>query len=154
MIHAANLSDLDPIFDPDDDAPGNASIGSPPARPGVIACTHRIDNPDDRVLFVNHLNQEALQILWHQQLGHLHDRRVSEMHQYAIGVPDLPMASAANQCPTCLAAKMRKAARGSDSTSRATQCYQGLSIDFGYIIQASKDSLRRKEKVGFNEETC
>jgi hypothetical protein len=63
MIHAADLSNLHPIFDPDDDAPGHASIGSPPARPGVIARTHRIDDPDDRVLFVNHLNQEALRIL-------------------------------------------------------------------------------------------
>ena len=153
MIRAADLSDLDPIFDPCDDAPAEPVVSAPVSN-SVAAPSLRIDDSDDRLLFVNHLNREALRILWHQRLGHMHDRRVAVMHKYAIGVPDLPMSSSADQCPTCMAAKMRKSARGSESSSRATQCYQGISIDFGFIIQASKNSSRRKEKVGFNGETC
>jgi hypothetical protein len=160
MIRSFELSDIDSIFYPCNDAPVDPCDDVPvdhvsaPVSNSVTATRPRINDPNDRVLFINHLNWEALRILWHQRLGHLHDRRVSEKDKYAIGVPDLPMASLSDQCPTCLAAKMRKAASGSDSSKCAKQCYQGLSIDFGLIIQASKNSGQRKETVRCNGETC
>jgi Reverse transcriptase (RNA-dependent DNA polymerase) len=75
------------------------------------------------------------------------------MHKYAIGVPELAPASAADQCPTCLSAKMRKAARGLDDSRRATQCFQGISIDTGFIVQSSKNTARFRANVGLNGET-
>jgi hypothetical protein len=41
-----------------------------------------------------------------------------------------------------------------DDLSKATQCHQGLSIDFGFMVQVSKNSSRYKENLGFNHESC
>ena len=60
----------------------------------------------------------------------------------------------ADQCLTCMAAKMPKSARGLDDSSRATQCHQGLSIDFGFVVQASKNTSCYRENLGFSNETC
>jgi hypothetical protein len=38
------------------------------------------------------LTRDQLRILWHQRLGHLHSRRVSDLHRYAQGVPQVPIA--------------------------------------------------------------
>ena len=89
------------------------STGCPIASPvttaaGLLLVPHQPAAADRSALFVNHLNRDALRTLWHQQLGHIHGRRVSNMHKYAIGVPELPLLSSADQCPTCMAAKMRK----------------------------------------------
>jgi hypothetical protein len=156
LIHIDDLSADDPLLDPDalfaaphgrnfDDLVHEPSIihslSSPVPAGTSIPRPRRLDDADDRVLFINHLNRDALRTLWHQRLGHIHGRRVSDMHKYAIGVPELPLASSADQCPTCMAAKMRKSARGLDDSNRATQCHQGLSIDFGFVVQASKKFL-------------
>ena len=37
---------------------------------------------------------------------------------------------------------------------RATTCNQGLSIEFGFMIQKSRDSVRHNTLVGLNGETC
>ncbi|KAI2511652.1 Retrotransposon gag protein [Fragilaria crotonensis] len=37
---------------------------------------------------------------------------------------------------------------------RATTCNQGLSIDFGFMVQKSRDSVRHNTLVGLNGETC
>jgi len=166
-IHAVNDAPVPPDYHPDDDEDvevmysdfSDDPVASPtgpriPPEPPPAPRLPRLDDPDDRLLFINHLNRDALRILWHQRLGHLHHRRVSEMHKHAIGVPELPLASAADQCPTCMAAKMRKSARGQDDSRRATQCYQGVSIDFGFVIQASANTSRYRSNVGFHGETC
>ena len=129
---------------------GESTISTVPSASPPI----RMDDADNRLLFINHLNRDALRILWHQRLGHIHSRRVADMHKYAIGVPELPIASAADQCPTCMAAKMRKSARGQEDSRKATQCYQGLSIDFGFVVQSSKNTKRYRVNLGFNYETC
>jgi hypothetical protein len=47
------------------------------------------DDPDKDVTWqVSHLTRETYRIIWHQRLEHTHSRRVSDMHKYAIGVPN------------------------------------------------------------------
>jgi hypothetical protein len=106
-------------------------------------------------LIVQQLSREQQRILWHQRLGHIHARRVSEAHKFATGIPVLPNASDLDKCPICARAKLHKAARGTATSRRATQCFQGISIDFGFIVQTSNaDSARVKCLQGMHGETC
>jgi hypothetical protein len=100
------------------------------------------------------LSRDQQRILWHQRLGHLHSRRVSDVHKYARGVPSVPITGELDKCPVCLHAKLRKAAACKADSRRATQCHQGLSVDFGFIVQGSKQSDRKKRLSGFNGEMC
>jgi hypothetical protein len=75
--------------------------------------------------------------LWHQRLGHLHSRRVSDLHKYARGVPHVPIATELDSCPVCAGAKLRRAACSTTDSRHATQCFQGILIDFGFMVQKS-----------------
>jgi hypothetical protein len=75
-----------------------------------------------RDLLVGSLSRPALTMLWHQRLGHLNFRRLSELHRHTRGLPALSMPSAIDKCAVCLAAKLRKAPRGSASIMVATIC--------------------------------
>lgn len=100
------------------------------------------DDPDaDKYLqpgdtyVLHHFSHDQLRILWHQRLGHIHSRRIAKMHRHADGIPKVPIATELDTCPICAQAKLRKVARGKEDSRRATQCYQGLSIDFGFMVQ-------------------
>jgi hypothetical protein len=84
----------------------------------------------------------------------MHSRRVSDMHKYAIGVPNLPIAPKIDDCPICLKVKLHKANKSTSSTLKATQCNQGISIDFGFVVQSSKGSERVRCLSGLDGETC
>ena len=167
--HDVSLDDLHchalgvPVWAPE---PPPSPVSSPPpascscsppstsssATPSVTELLHA---RDDRLFYVNHLTRDQLRILWHQRLGHLHSRRVSDLHRFAKGIPNVPIATELDKCPICLAAKLSKAARGADDSRRATQCHQGLSVDFGFMVQASSvDSNRVRSLAGINGETC
>jgi hypothetical protein len=62
--------------------------------------------------------------MWHQRLGHMHSRRVSDMHKYAIGVPNLPIATEIENFLICLKGKLHKANKSTSSTRKATQSNQ------------------------------
>jgi hypothetical protein len=117
---------------------------------------HDVDTaPSLAPSIVRQLTREQQRTLWHQRLGHIHSRRVSEAHKYATGIPVLSNASDLDKCPICARAKLHKAARGTATSRRATQCFQGISIDFGFIVQASNaDSTRIKRLQGMHGETC
>ena len=120
------------------------------------------------------LSRPALRMLWHQRLGHLNFRRLSTMHRFVKGMPaftlpneleatmhrfvkGMPAFTLPNEleaCPVCLAAKLRKQPAGSETTMRSTVCNQGISIDFGFMVQRSKNSKRQHNLVGLNGETC
>ena len=76
------------------------------------------------------------------------------MHRFVKGLPKLSLPTELDGCPICLASKMRKAPAGTTTTMKATACYQGLSIDFGFMVQKSRDSERHRNLVGTNGETC
>ena len=104
---------------------------------------------------VSNLTRDKLRILWHHRLGHLNSRRCSEMHKFARGIPRLPIASCLDTCPICQNAKLHKSSHPKRSSRRATQCLQGISIDFGFIVQASSTDPDRVERLqGINGETC
>jgi GAG-pre-integrase domain len=102
--------------------------------------------PDDtcsaepRTYNVHILNREAQRVLWHNRLGHLHSRRVADLYKCTSGIPKLDLASDIDKCPTCLIAKARRTARNTEDSRTATVCNQGISADFGIIIQQSTDS--------------
>lgn len=129
----------------------------------VCTCAPVSDSNEDATQYMEygesyelvHLSRSQQRLLWHQRLGHTHYARVAKMHQHAEGVPRVPIATELDTCPVCAHAKLRKANRGKDSTRRATQCNQGISVDTGFMVQASSaDSGRVKRLMGLNGETC
>jgi hypothetical protein len=125
----------------------DASIGVPSWSSTCATCQPvACDTPSPRTVadpadstsyMIRHLTRDQLRILWHQRLGHLHSHhQVNDLHKYAIGVPNVPIASELDTCPVCIQAQLRHADRSKDSSCRAIKCNQGISIeDFGFIVQ-------------------
>ena len=95
-------------------------------------------------------------MLWRQHLGHINFCRLSELHGHTRDLPALlSVPDTIDNCAVCLAAKLRKAPRGSASIIVATICLQGLSIDFAFMVQRSGDPKRFNNLMGLNgPETC
>ena len=103
---------------------------------------------------VNHLSVDQKRVLWHQRLGHLSSRYVHDLYKAVDGVPQTRIADDLEKCPVCLQAKLQRANRGKENSRKATVCNQGISIDFGFVVQASNDTDRYKRLVGLHGETC
>jgi hypothetical protein len=97
---------------------------------------------DDECI-VHQLSRNQLRLLWHQRLGHIHSRCVAKMHEAADGVPKVPIVTELDTCPVCAHAKLRKAARGQTSSRQATQCYQGIAVNMGFMVQTSSEDVAR-----------
>ena len=70
-------------------------------------------------------------------------------------MPKIDLSDAAEQCPTCLAAKLRRSNRNkAPSTTEPTECFQGVCVDMGFIVQQSSDSERVRQLTGLHGETC
>jgi Reverse transcriptase (RNA-dependent DNA polymerase)/GAG-pre-integrase domain len=136
------------------------SPASLPALPTLQPALPEFGEPDNVVdppldLVVRALSRPALRLLWHQRLGHVNFRRLADMHRHSSGIPVFSVPDAATEnCSVCLASKLRKAPRGHGNTMTATQCMQGLGIDFAFMVQRSRDPKRFENLVGFNGETC
>jgi len=76
------------------------------------------------------------------------------MHKFATGVPSVPINTDIDQCPICTMAKLHKVACGQSSSQWATQCFQGVSIDFGFMVQYSSNSEHVCQLTGLHGETC
>jgi hypothetical protein len=137
-----------------------------PDSPDCRECT-LLSQPlsSETSLGVSALTQDQLRVLWHQRLGHMHSRRVATAYKYADGVPKVAIASALESCPVCMKSKLRKAARHSTPSRRATRANQGIAIDFGFVVQESKtqgtssrpstsSSSRKLRLQGMHGETC
>jgi hypothetical protein len=103
---------------------------------------------------IHQLSVKAQYQLWHQRLGHLQPSTVTNMYKHVDGIPKLPEPSSIDNCPICLAGKLRKANSGSESTHTPTQCFQGISLDMGFVVQHSKNKERFEDNIGINWETC
>lgn len=86
------------------------------------------------------LTTDQQRALWHMRLGHVNHRAVSEVHEYALGAPNLPRADLLHDCPLCKRSKLHKAARGETEEIPSEACWQNINIDFGFIVQKSKAS--------------
>ena len=132
------LNFLHPVVPPDGPSPGSDSLLSP-------ADTRHVQS----------LTADTTKILWHQRLGHCCDEKLAAAHQYADGVPKFSSTtSVLDQCPVCLASKLRHQPRGSAPTRTATRAFQGLSIDMAFAGQRSKNSDRSVDFTGYGGETC
>jgi hypothetical protein len=103
---------------------------------------------------VHYLSAAQERILWHNRLGHVSSRSVHDLYNAVDGLPRTRIANELEKCPICLRAKLTRANRSTTDSRTASQCYQGISIDFGFIVQASSDTDRYKRLVGLNGETC
>jgi hypothetical protein len=94
-------------------------------------------------------------MLWHQRLGHPSDYYLYHAHRFVDGVPRFKHHHPVlERCPTCIQAKQRKEPAGPNSTKKATNNYQGLSIDFSFSGTRSKNACRSRDYVGLHGETC
>jgi hypothetical protein len=76
-------------------------------------------------------------------------------HHHIDGVPEFKHHDPVlDQCPVCLAAKLRKQPASHDPTRKATIPYQSFNIDFAFTGQKSKNKTRQQTYTGFNGETC
>jgi hypothetical protein len=101
------------------------------------------------------LSGTGLKLLWHQRLGHCSDEKLANAHKFADSVPKFTSThNIMENCPVCLAAKMKHRARGTESTRKAIRPFQGSSIDFAFADQRSKDKNMAVDFVGYGGETC
>jgi hypothetical protein len=100
--------------------PNQHSDPVPSDIPNFTSTTSTIPLP------IRQITREQQRVLWHQRLGHIHPRRISQAHKYADGIPIIANANDLEKCPICARAKLHKAARGTTTSRRATICFQGL----------------------------
>ena len=124
---------------------GSSTVASPSLQ---------LTTPADTMYQLCHLNYDQLCILWHQHLGHLHSCCMSNLHKYAQGIPSDPIATQLDSCPICACAKLCHADQSMADSCHATMCNQGISVDFGFMVQCSTNGSYMKCLVGLNGETC
>jgi len=80
---------------------------------------------------------------------------------FSDGVPEITRGkdSVLDSCPLCLAANMKSRNRGDGETRTATELGQGLSLDFSFAGQHSKNAtnpeqMRINDYMGIQGETC
>jgi len=88
------------------------------------------------------LSAKAERLLWHQRLAHCGNKQLCRAHLFSNGVPEIVRCkeSALDSRPACLAANMKSRNRGDRETRTATEPRQGLSLDFSFAGQHSKNA--------------
>ena len=123
----------------------------------VAAVNHTCRANTVTALDVRKVTDHDTNFLWHARFCHLHHRALERMvaNHTALGLPaSMEFDHTLDKCPICLATKCTKAWRSKISSRRASECYVGIAIDFGFIVQKSKDTERYHHLRGLNGETC
>jgi len=107
------------------------------------------------------LSAKAERLLWHQRLAHCSDEQLCRAHMFSDGVPEIGLGKdlTLGSCPVCLAANMKSRNRSDGETRTATEPGQGLSLDFLFAGQHSKnvtnpEQMRINDYMGIHGETC
>jgi hypothetical protein len=101
-----------------------------------------------------YLSERATRILWHQHLRHIHMRHLADLHKHADGIPRIKVPRDIEGCGTCWTSKLRNAAHGTGDTRKDdTVAGQDISLDFGFIVQRSKDLSRYDIYLALNGES-
>jgi len=107
------------------------------------------------------LSAKAERLLWHQRLAHCGDKQLCLAHMFSDGVPEITCGkdSALDSCLVCLAANMKSRNRGDGEMRAATEPGQGLSLDFSFAGQHSKNTtnpeqMQINDYMGIHGETC
>jgi hypothetical protein len=133
--------------------PGNLIRASLYTEPLVPAATLGTD--DASVSQICYLSERATRVFWHQRLRHVHIRRLAGLHKHVDGIPAIKLPPDIEGCDTCWSCKLRNAARGTGNTRKdATVPGQGILLDFGFIVQRSKDIARYEKFLGLNGESA
>jgi hypothetical protein len=112
---------------------------SPSSTKSLSASPVTLDAHAHDVDSINHLNAEATRILWHQRIGHMHFQKLSDLHKHVDGIPQIALPTDIDGCPSCWVCKIQRTNRGSaDTRQDATVVGQGISMDWGFIVQRSK----------------
>ena len=109
---------------------------------------------ESEALCVHPLHARTEYQLWHQRLGHIQPHTVVSQHKHADGVPTLTAPTILDNCPVCIASKMRRAGSSRTESLAATTCNQSISIDMGFVVTRSKNTARIIENTGLDGETC
>jgi hypothetical protein len=64
-----------------------------PALTNYVTCPMKPCEPDDMDNKICHLSAHATRVLWHQRMGHVNMRKLSELHKHVDGIPHIPMPS-------------------------------------------------------------
>ena len=137
------------------DTPSSTASGSASGAPSPSPIQYADELDKDKDYRIHHMSRDQLLLLYHERLGHMHYNRVSATTKKSLGLPRLRVATVFDNCPVCQQAKARKANRGTESTrTRAEECAQGISIDFGFVVQRSSDSSRLSKYAGLYGQTC
>eukprot|EP00957_Ditylum_brightwellii_P073726 5602411-Ditylum_brightwellii.AAC.1 len=103
--------------------------------------TSNVNSDQDEV---NYMTEDGLQTIWHQRLFHTHN--VSNLHHYVDDIPKIKNTTDVDKCDTCLTCKMQKCAKGHGDTHKdAVMARQGLSLDWGFTVQKSKNQERTQK---------
>jgi hypothetical protein len=85
----------------------------------------------------------------------MHFHKLSELHKHVDGIPKIALPTDIDGCPSCWVCKVRCANHGSaDTHDDATVVGQGISMDWGVIVQRSKTKGRCDKLSGWNGETA
>jgi hypothetical protein len=80
--------------------------------------------------------------------------RLLGLHKYVDGIPAIKLPPDIEGCDICGTCKLRNTSRGTGDTRKdATVPGQGISLDFGFIVQRSKGLARYEKLLGLNGET-
>ncbi|KAI2490688.1 Reverse transcriptase (RNA-dependent DNA polymerase) [Fragilaria crotonensis] len=102
---------------------------------------------------IRSLSRSALRMLWHQRLGHINFRRLSEMHRFVKGMPQFTVPTEIEGCPICLASKLRKALR--EQGRRCGQRHATKACQLTLVSWCRKAATQFDiTLVGLNGETC
>eukprot|EP00536_Pseudo-nitzschia_multiseries_P004809 jgi/Psemu1/10927/gm1.10927_g len=109
----------------------------------------------DKNIPIQAIKAKTSKLLWHQRLGHPCDDFLYNAHKHILGVPKFQrQTSILDQCPTCIQCKQTKCPAGSRSTRKATQPFQGLSINFAFSGARSSNSKQKRDYKGIHGETA
>ena len=90
----------------------------------------------------NYISKTENTVLWHQRLNHHQYRGLTNLHHAVKGLPKLKERQDIDQCDTFLACKLRLRNLRTSSTRHATVPLQGLSMDWSFIVQRSRNTDR------------
>ena len=150
-----------PVFSPSPAADSTWGLTLKEANAaGVTVLEDHPDNSWQNEFKLHQVSAKEERLLWHQRLGHCSDEKLTRASEFADGVPKINVKkSVIDNCGVCMAAKSRARDRGDGVTRTATRVGQGLSIDFAFAGQHSKNSkdpdrYRENDYLGYNGETC
>jgi hypothetical protein len=114
-------------------------------------------SPDENASIsqVRFLSERATRVLWHQRLRHVRMRCLAGLYKHVDVIPAIKLPPGVEACDTCWSCKLRNATRGTGDTRKDnTVPGQDISLDFGFIVQRSKDMACFEKFMGLNGETA